>query len=194
MRLLIILLRWFVIALISLLPLLAIAEESSLKIGIDPNGSGFSIGGWSRQQRDTGTVYYICQMDQCVKGSDVSVHLQNYGGLSGEDLKKHSVMANQFTMKRFNGAIERIELDEPKIISESLFRFGEVHRTIVLKTNGSIGMKLYWTTGFTEANGKTFTLSSEADSRGVADENFDIFRVATSLVLTKEKLKTEESQ
>ncbi|HUQ37755.1 MAG TPA: hypothetical protein VM144_15400 [Aestuariivirga sp.] len=179
-----IVLRWF---LIFLLPHLAVAEESTLKFSIDPKGSGFSIGGWDRQERDTGTIFYTCQVEQCEKGSIVSVHLQNYVGLSREDIKKHGEMANEFTMKRFKGAIERIELDEPKITAEPLLRFGEVHRTIILKTTSSIGIKLYWTTGFTEAKGKTFTLSSEADSRGVADKNFEVFMLVTSLVLTKEK-------
>jgi hypothetical protein len=162
----------------------AFEQTTRQRIEVNREGRFFGIGGWSQKEYLAGEILYACRAKECVRGSTVSLHLQDHVGLSESDLLANEMKIKDAIIKSSKGEIKEVILDEPLVQTEHILRSGIVHRTIVPATDDTnVDINLFWTSGFVEMNGRTFMISSSAATLEMADKNFELFKFLAVHVL-----------
>jgi hypothetical protein len=165
------------------------AVARNLSINLDPNGDGFAIEGWSRRVAGTGTVFYQCQVAACGPGSTVSLARQPSAAVTGEMLRQREQQVAALLQSRQPGKILRIDIGPVRTKDDKQFRTAEVTRTITAIAGADIGISPFWTSGFASSGSGTYTLSSSADTRKLADTNYATFKLGILLMLGVQKDK-----
>jgi hypothetical protein len=165
-------------------------EANAQQAEVNADGKFFGIAGWAQKEQKTGTVFYMCRTEICGEDSTVSLHLHNFVGLNASDVLANEMRVKEYQTKALKGALKEVILDQPKIQEGSKFRTGVVHRTNVpVSSKTKLEISPFWTTGFVEAKGKTFTISSSAMTRELANKNFELFQIAAGNLLAAGKIK-----
>ncbi|HEX8665070.1 MAG TPA: hypothetical protein VF744_13670 [Beijerinckiaceae bacterium] len=161
------------------------APKRDLRIGIAPDGSAFSIGGWDRQVAQTGTIFYQCREDACGPGSTVSVRRQSPTAdlPNAERLRQEAVARGQAIMQRGQSGIVRIETGTPKVTQDKLFRLGAITQTFTLTGQGDVSP--FWKNGYVANKAALFTVASSGQDRRQVDANYALFNIALMLVMQR---------